>query len=215
MKQLKRGILIAIEGIDGAGKSTLSFNLAKSMVTQGWPVHLTKEPGDTPLGAHLRTILHDKALSKTSKAEYLLFASDRAQHMSAVVLPALKNNQVVISDRMADSSIVYQGFARGLDIDMIKSINAWAMEHYNPDIVFYIHVPPDIACQRLLARNVPLTSFEREPIAFFQKLVHGFETLVNTRDQSHLIDGTQEPEHVTKQALEIVHTWIHNNNLQL
>lgn len=214
MKQLKRGILIAIEGIDGSGKSTLAFNLAKNMVTLGWPVHLTKEPGDTPLGAYLRTILHDESLPKTSKAEYLLFAADRAQHMSTVVLPALGKNYIVISDRLGDSSVVYQGFARGLDIDTIRSINAWAMEHRHPDLILCVHVPAEIACKRLLARNVPLTSFEQESPNFFQKLVDGFTTLAHSKEHAHLIDGTQEPNAVMQQAWEIVYSWIQTNNIQ-
>jgi dTMP kinase len=215
MKQLKRGILIAIEGIDVSGKSTLSLNLAEKLKSQGFPIRLTKEPGDTPLGAHLRTILHDKNISKTSKAEYLLFAADRAQHMNTVVFPTLKQGHIVISDRLGDSSVVYQGFARGLDINMIKLINEWAMEQHEPDLILCVHVSAHIACQRILDRNIPLTSFEQEPSAFFQKLEQGFDTLIKTKKNAHFIDGTQQPEKVTEQALEIVQSWICNNNLLL
>lgn len=215
MKQLKRGILIAIEGIDGSGKSTLSLNLAKNMVTQGWPIQLTKEPGDTPLGSHLRAILHDKTLNKTSKAEYLLFASDRAQHMSTVVLPALNKKKIVISDRLGDSSVVYQGFARGLDVNIIMTINAWAMEQQEPDIILCVKVPAEVAMQRLVARNVPLTSFEQESSHFFQKLIDGFDKVMKVKQHAHFIDGTLPPEIVMNQSLEIIHSWIHNNGLLL
>lgn len=213
MKQLKRGILIAVEGIDGSGKSTLSFNLSKDMTAKGWPVHLTKEPGDTPLGAHLRTLLHDKDIEKTAKAEYLLFASDRAQHMSSVVLPALERNMIVISDRLGDSSVVYQGFARGIDIDMIKCVNRWAMEDREPDLILCVHVPPDVARNRLLQRNMPLTSFEQESSKFFQKVAEGFALLVDTEEHAYPVDGAQEPHIVMQQAWEIIHSWIANNNV--
>ena len=211
MKQLQHGILIAVEGIDGSGKSTLALNIAKALTIQSWPVLLTKEPGDTALGAHIRTILHDSSIPKNPKAEFLLFAADRAQHMSTVVLPALTRNQIVISDRMADSSVVYQGYVRGLDLQMIKVINAWAMEDRQPDIIVYVQISADIAHKRLVARNLPLTSFEQEPKEFFQKAVHGFDMLMKSKQNVFMLDGTQKPEQLSLTATEMILSWIQTN----
>lgn len=213
MKQVQRGVLIAVEGIDGSGKSTLASNITKTLLATSWPVLLTKEPGDSILGAHIRTILHDPTIPKTPKAEFLLFAADRSQHITTVVLPALERKQIVISDRMADSSVVYQGHARGLDIAMIKKINAWAMEECEPDIILYVRVSADIAYERLIKRNVPLTSFEQEPRTFFQHLVEGFDVVLQEKPQAIILDGTQAPEHLTVTATEKILSWIHSNNL--
>ena len=213
MKQLHHGILIAVEGIDGSGKSTLALNIAKALTMQSWQVLLTKEPGDTALGAHIRTILHDSSIPKNPKAEFLLFAADRAQHMSTVVLPALTRNKIVISDRMADSSVVYQGYARGLDIQMIKVINTWAMEEREPDIILYLQVSAEVAYQRVIARNVSLTSFEQEPKEFFQKAVEGFDMLMKSKKNAFILDGTQKPEQLSSTATEMILSWVQTNRL--
>ena len=213
MKQLRKGVLIAIEGIDGSGKSTLASNLEKALTHESWQVLLTREPGDSPLGAHIRTLLHDATISKTPKAEFLLFAADRAQHINTVVLPALARNEIVISDRMADSSVVYQGYARGLDIKMIQGINSWAMEDREPDIIFYIRISADFAYERLIMRNLPLTSFEQESKAFFQRLIEGFDLVMDAKQNAYTLDGTYTPEQLSTQATEIIRSWIYNKKL--
>jgi len=211
MKHLQQGILVAIEGIDGSGKSTLAHHLANALKEQLWPVVLTREPGDSTLGSHIRTILHDPAIAKTAKAEFLLFAADRAQHFQSVVLPSLAKKQIVISDRMADSSVVYQGYARGLDTSFIQRVNAWAMEGREPDIVIYVRVTAETALERRIARNIPFTSFEQESKDFFQRVVDGFDELMHERTNTYILNGTKAPEELTHLAMEIILTWIHNN----
>jgi dTMP kinase len=211
MKHLQQGILVAIEGIDGSGKSTLAHHLAYALKDELWPVVLTREPGDSNLGSHIRTILHDAAIEKNAKAEFLLFAADRAQHFEDVVLPALAKKQIVISDRMADSSVVYQGFARGLDTSIIQRVNSWAMDGREPDIVVYVRVNAETALERRITRNIPLTSFEQESKDFFQKVIDGFDKLMHTKTNAYILDGTKTPEELTHLAMEIILTWIHNN----
>lgn len=138
----------------------------------------------------------------TAKAEYLLFAADRAQHFHDVVLPSLEQHKLVISDRMADSSLVYQGIGRGLGIQEISYSNAWAMNNRMPDIVFFVHVNPDIAHQRLIARNQELTSFEQEDMSFFEKLVDGFKTIFKDRSNVIELDGTCSPEELAKKVTQ-------------
>lgn len=213
MKKLKHGILIALEGIDGSGKSTLARNLHDALSNQELPILLTKEPGATPLGQQLRTILQTQTIAVGSLAEYLLFAADRAQHFHELVIPALQSKKLVLSDRMADSSLVYQGYGRGLDKQMIQSVNTWAMHNKQPDLTLYVRVDLATAQKRLIARKKELTAFEKERTNFMQRLVDGFEKLYKNRDDVIILDGTQTPESVAKQAMEAVNQWLAEKRL--
>src|SRR5690606_13070752 len=135
--------------------------LYNKLAQHGYETILTKEPGDSPLGKTLRAILQEKKVSVCPKAEFLLFAADRAQHFDEVVMPALQQNKIVISDRLADSSLVYQGYGRGLDKTLIEQVNTWAMNNIKPDLTLYITLPPAVAAARL-AQRASLSSFEKE-----------------------------------------------------
>lgn len=195
----KNGILVVIEGIDGSGKTTLMYNLAAQLTAARYCVCTTKEPGDTQLGKQLRTLLQEKPVPVTAKAEYLLFAADRAQHSEEVIKPALARGTIVLCDRMSDSSVVYQGYGRGLSIEMIKSINAWALDDITPTLTFYVRIPHEIAFARLKARG-KLSSFEQEAESFTSKLLDGFETLYASRNDVVKLDGTLTPEALAQQA---------------
>ncbi len=200
MKQLKKGILIAVEGIDGSGKSTLALNLYQELRAAYTAVVLTKEPGDSQLGTTLRSLLQEKPVPVCPKAEYLLFAADRAQHMQEIVVPALKNKAIIISDRMADSSLVYQGYGRGLELAMIEKINYWAMGGIFPDLVFYVSVPLSVALERITLRKKPLSSFEQEQAQFTQTLLTGFQEIFKKRTNVITLDGTLSPQALTHEA---------------
>ena len=202
------GLLIAIEGIDGSGKSTLARNLHTALLGQGLPCMLTKQPGGTPLGTHIRQLLQYRESPITPTAEYLLFAADRAQHMKDVVMPALNQNQLVISDRMGDSSLVYQGYGRGIDINMIQCINRWAMHDRLPDVTVYVRLDPTQARERIIARNMAQTAFEKEPDTFVEKLINGFEALYNGKDNVITIDATLPPHELTQKTITALRPWI-------
>jgi dTMP kinase len=154
-------MLIVIEGIDGSGKSTLAKGLALALKAYGLDVLLTREPGDTRLGKSLRPILQQQPIPISPVAEFLLFAADRAQHFHEVIVPALRANKLVISDRMGDSSLVYQGYGRGIDKEKIKMVNEWAMQYIKPNLILYLRVPLHIAQDRLLQKRNLLTEFEK------------------------------------------------------
>lgn len=202
MKLSNQGILIACEGIDGSGKTTLAHALHQFFSSKNIPVLLTKEPGGTAFGSHLRTLVQNAAIKRCPKAEYLLFAADRAEHFNTVILPALHTHKIVISDRLADSSLVYQGYGRGLDIPTLATINAWAMNNRKPDVTLYVRVSAPCAFERIKARKEHLTAFEQETTEFFNKLVSGFEELYKHRTDVLCIDGTQSKEDVVAQAVE-------------
>jgi dTMP kinase len=194
-------LLLALEGIDGCGKSSLAHFLVEQLKTLNYCVLLTKEPGATPLGIDLRKIVQERTYTLCPKAEFLLFAADRAQHMSEVVEPALANGTLVISDRMADSSMAYQGFGRGLDKEFIAYVNKWAMNNRIPDITMYIKVDYQTALKRLSARNEKLTVFEQEKADFFQRIISGFDTIFHQRSDVIIVDGLQPFEVLSNQVL--------------
>lgn len=198
---MSKGLLITIEGIDGSGKTTLIQNIAKQLELQKIPLVTTKEPGGTQLGQQLRTILQHQPVPVCSKAEFLLFAADRAQHFDQMIVPTLARGIMVLSDRMGDSSIVYQGYGRGLEIPLIKTINAWAMQGIRPDITFYLRIDPQEAERRVMLRNVPLTAFEKEKKTFTQKLVDGFDDLFKNEQHVIILNGTDSIELLTDQAV--------------
>jgi len=205
MKNLSRGFLITLEGIDGSGKSTIAKALADHL-RQKYPVVLTKEPGGTHLGTTLRSLVQDKKIARTAKTEYLLFAADRAQHFHEIVIPALKDCMIVISDRMADSSLAYQGFGRGLDQGMIHHVNHWVMEGRSPDLVLYLRISPSTALDRVHQRNATLTAFEQKD--FMERVYHGFETIFAHRKEVITIDAEKPLETVITHTLALVDEWI-------
>lgn len=213
MQNLKRGILIAIEGIDGAGKTVLTDNLATVLKKEGFPVLATREPGGTALGQQIRTILHNKPKTTDPKAEYLLFAADRAQHFEEFIIPNLEANKLIITDRCGDSSLVYQGFAHDLDLDTIMLVNRWAMNHYEPDLVCYIRVDAKTAQERVKHRGIDISAFEKESESFFTLLVKGFDSIFHERPHVITLDGKQSPETITTQAQEAIVEWITQNSI--
>ncbi len=205
MHSLKQGILIAVEGIDGSGKSTLVKHITEQLSSQ-LPIIATKEPGGTPLGKQLRTLVQERTVPLCSKAEYLLFATDRAQHFDELIIPALANNKIVISDRMADSSLIYQGYGRGLDMNIIKTVNTWAMNAIQPHITLYVRITPNKAYQRLIERNQKLTSFEQEKREFFEQLALGFDTIYTDRPDVVWLDGSKNPTQIAQEAISSILT---------
>lgn len=202
---MNKGLLVVLEGIDGCGKSLLAQNLEQELKNKNIPVVLTKQPGGSQLGVDLRKILQENKNTVCPIAEYLLFAADRAQHIKDVIIPELKNNKIIISDRMADSSLAYQGYGRNLDIEKIKLINNWAMQNIEPDIIFYIKIDINTAKERILKRHEELTSFEKEKETFWQKVITGYEEIFANKKNIITLDGTLSPEKLKQIALEKIY----------
>lgn len=183
---------IALEGLEGCGKSTHALRLATSL-----DAVLTREPGGTRIGALLRGILADTDNTDMNpRTEALLMAADRAQHFADVIRPALGRDQHVVSDRSVYSTLAYQGFGRGLDVATLRDISKWALHGHFPDIVVYISVPTEILNERL-AKRTP-DRFEREGANFFSRVNDGFRTLIHTEGDWIIVDGTQSKEEVEK-----------------
>lgn len=204
MKKIKNGFLCVIEGIDGSGKSTLLQSLVTSLQDQAYDVVKTREPGGTPLGKEVRHWLHHSQTRPIPEAEFLLFAADRAQHIHEVVKPALNDGKIVLSDRMADSSMAYQGYGRGIDRAMITSVNRWVMNGVQPNVIIYVAIDWDTACERLSNGRTELTAFEKEDHDFFMRVSHGFTDIFKYRSQVYTLDGRQTPEVIFEQAHAIL-----------
>jgi dTMP kinase len=185
-------VYIAFEGSEGCGKSTHSRRLAESL-----DAVLTRETGGTPVGERLREILHDVSLTDLdARAEALMIAADRSQHMANVVLPALEHGHHVVSDRSVFSSLAYQGYGRGLNLDEIRKINAWAIRDRWPDLVILLEVPAEELERRLTTRD--LDRFEREDAAFHQRVATGFADFATADpDRWVRVDATLPKDTVT------------------
>lgn len=184
------GRLITFEGIDGCGKTTLAKHLYAALQERAVETILTKEPGGTPLGISLRTILQTQNPKVCDLSEYLLFAADRAQHFATLIIPALQKGCLVLADRLADSSLAYQGYGRGLDLKHIAQVNAWAMQNIEPDLTVYVQIDPDTAMQRITKRNEIITNFEQEKKDFWQRVTTGYQAIFKDRNNVLVIDGT-------------------------
>lgn len=206
MKSEFPGLLCAIEGIDGAGKTTLINNLTKELEKTPASILCSKEPGATELGKMIREFLANRTVPTCLKAECLLFSADRAQHFHDIVIPHLKKGFVVLSDRMADSSLAYQGFLKGLDLDMIKTVNQWCMEGVAPDLVIYLKINHKEALRRIKQERGLMTKFEEEYQNRMHILIQGFEKLFQKRDNVIVIDALESPEQITQKALQAIQT---------
>ena len=182
---------IAFEGIEGCGKSTQASRLARSISAV-----LTRETGGTAIGARVREVLHDPANTNLSPiAEALLIAGDRAQHRAEVLAPALAGGQHVVSDRSVYSSLAYQGYGRGLDLSMLRTVNDWALDGQWPDLVILLDMDHEVAMQRLSSRT--LDRFEQETKEFFARIRLGFRTMAD--DERHrwvVIDATRSTDEI-------------------
>ncbi len=186
-------MLIAFEGGDGAGKSTQIAHLTRWLATRNRDVVVTREPGGTDLGQRVRDLLlHGAAVS--ARAEALLFAADRAQHVDTVIRPALDAGQDVITDRFMDSSIAYQGAGRDLDAAEIKTLSLWATGGLLPDLTILLDLDVDVARAR---RHGLHDRLESEPHAFHERVRAHFLALAQAAPERYLVvDGAATSDQV-------------------
>jgi dTMP kinase len=193
------GRYIAFEGTEGCGKSTHAARLAADLGAV-----LTRETGGTDIGQRIRDILHDTSHTHLAhRAEALLAAADRAQHIAQVVAPALAAGRHVVSDRTVYSTLAYQGYGRGLDLAEVRHINEWAVDGHWPELVLLLDAPPDVLERRMRGRQ--LDRFEQEDPGFHQRVRHGFHTMAAAEpDRWALIDAGQDFEQVATSIRRVV-----------
>lgn len=178
------GRYIAFEGVEGCGKSTHVQRLATHLGAL-----VTREPGGTAIGSTLRAIMANPENTHLSpRAEALMMAADRAQHLSELVVPTLESGRHVVSDRSVYSSLAYQGYGRQLNINDLRQFNDFAIASRWPDLVVYIRIELDVVRRRLAKRETD--RFEREDDQFFQRIIAGFDALASAEpDRWLIVDG--------------------------
>ncbi len=191
------GLFIAMEGGEGAGKSTQSALLVEWLKEQGQQVLLTREPGATDLGKTLRQIVLDPATGDIShRAEALLYAADKAEHVDSVIKPALKAGAVVITDRYVDSALAYQGSGRDLDLSDVERVNRWATDDLRPNLTILLDLPPKSGLDRFTERD----RIEAQSHDFHLRVRQAFLELAATEPQHYLvIDATQDRDEIAAQ----------------
>jgi dTMP kinase len=197
-----RGRLITIEGIDGAGKSTLAHAL-RGALARGRPVELLREPGGVELSERVRELVTDPALRCDPRAEALLYAAARAQLVDERLEPWLEEGTWVLLDRFVDSSLAYQGAGRDLGIDEIAALNAFATGGLTPDRTLLLRIDPGAARARQHGRNDVPDRLEREQDGFFETIAAAYDELA-ARDPQRIcvLDATEPPQSVLAQALD-------------
>lgn len=199
-----KGHFITFEGGDGAGKSTLIENLFSALQDRGCNVIKTRAPGGTHVGQMIRHLLLNAGEPLVPRCELLLFLADRAQQVETVILPALQEGKIVLCDRYNDSTIAYQGVARGLNLDAVEQICRFATTNLEPDLTLYLDLDPEIGLERL-KRTKSKDRIEAEDLDFHQKIREAFLAIARMNPQRfHSIDASLSKEIVLKNALRLI-----------
>lgn len=190
-----KGKFITIEGPDGAGKTTQLKKIEQYLIARERKVLVTREPGGTVLGEKLREMLLNPEMdTPIPEAEALIYAASRSQLMKKVIIPALESGYDVLCDRFVDSSLAYQGWARGLGIQKVLTINQWFINDYWPDLTLLLDIDPSISLKRLKRKKDRL---ERELMEFHKKVREGFIIVQEMfPNRMKIVDASKKPEEV-------------------
>ena len=178
MQIMKKGFFITMEGVDGSGKTTQLQLTARYLLDCGYEVVTTREPGGTKLAERIRNIVLDADAAVNPRTEILLYLAARAEHVEKVIRPALEAGKVVLCDRFADSTLVYQGFVRGIEMDKVKALCELATDALQPELTILLDAAPEALLQRRADRGVK-DRFEQEGLDFQKKVREGFLLLAN------------------------------------
>jgi dTMP kinase len=200
-----RGTLITIEGLDGAGKSTLAAALAAALAQRGVGVELLREPGGVALSERIRELVKDPALAVSARTEALLYAAARAELVHERVTPLLERGAWVLLDRFVDSSLAYQGAGRGLGIEQVRAINLFATGGLAPERTLLLAIAPSTGRARQHTRGGEPDRLERESERFFEAIAAAYEQLAAAEpERVCAIDAEQPPALVLAAALAAV-----------
>lgn len=209
---MNNGRLISFEGLDGAGKSTQMGLLERWLEARGVLYVRTREPGGTPLGLEIRHLLLNRPdLAIIPLAEAFLFQADRAQHFATLVIPALRAGKLVITDRCFDASIAYQGFARGVGVELVEQLSMLATQGYKPDLTILLDLDPsevhrrtDTASDQSGTREKQ-TRFDAEEEAFHTRVQEGFRALARAHpERIKVVDASRSQEEIHQEIVGLV-----------
>lgn len=195
-------MFVTVEGIEGCGKSTLLSGLAERLRSEGREIFVTREPGGTPVGDAIRRIFLEPGLQPTPLTEALLINAARAQHVIDAIEPALRRGALVLCDRFTDSTLAYQGYGRGINLQWLTALCEAATGGVMPGITFILDVPVPISRERVAARKGAIDRMESETDAFHQRARDGFLKLAQSSPRYRVFDATKPPEDLIAQACE-------------
>lgn len=201
-------MFVTFEGLDGSGKSTLARALGDALVSEGYEVVHTREPGGTPVGTQIRELLLNQG-EITNEAELFLFLADRSENIHQLVKPASEAGKIVLCDRHADSTLVYQGYGRGLDLATLRTLNSMATRGRVPDLTFLLDLEVETALKRQLERN----RLGSQPVDFYDRVRAGF--LAEAAREPHrwsVLEATRSTDHLVKLALATVRDRLPHQN---
>jgi dTMP kinase len=191
---------VVVEGIECSGKSTLLASLAERLRAEGHDLLVTREPGGTPLGDAVRAIVLDRTIAAGAVAEALLMNAARAQHVAGAIRPALQAGRTVLCDRYVDSTLAYQGYGRGLDLNVLRAFCDAATGGLAADVTLIVDVPVRVSRERMRKRGVAADRMEAEDDAFHERVRQGYLELAK-RAGAYVLDGTLEGSEVLRHAL--------------
>ncbi len=207
MKKRNSGKLITLEGPEGAGKSTQCATLVRWLREAGYEYAVTREPGGTEVGESIRRILLDPGLDIATGAEILLYAADRAQHVEKVIAPALEKGKIVVCDRYYDSTMAYQGYARGLGPDFVEQVNKLSVGHFVLDLTLIFDCPVDRGIERKVRKG--LDRMEQEDLDFHRRVREGYLKIAEKEpERVKVIDARNDIETVARDAIEAVSAFL-------
>lgn len=205
-----RGKLIVFEGIEGCGKTTqirkIEGWLREKLGADGPEIIVTREPGGTPLGRHLRELLlhYDGKEPLCDRAELLLYEADRVQHVGELILPHLRRGNIILCDRYTDSTVAYQGYGRGLNLEEIHRLNAIATGGLEPDLTLWLEVPVEVGLGRIQTRGKG-DRIEGSDLEFHRRVREGFALLARTHPHRIVaVDGNCDRDRVTQKIRDIL-----------
>jgi dTMP kinase len=204
------GKFITFEGPEGSGKTSVIKAVEKFLTSEGYDILTTREPGGISISEKIRDIILDKENTEMdAHAEALLFAASRSQHFHQKIVPALEAEKIILCDRFIDSSLAYQGYARGLGVDEVYSINAFAIGNKLPDLTIFIDVPPQVGLKRVFSNTRKIDRLDLETLEFHQKVYDGYKALTDRfKNRFIVIDGTNPVETVIEDTIQVIKTLI-------
>lgn len=202
-RKAKKGLFLTFEGGEGTGKTTQIARVAKFFESQGKRVVVTREPGGSHIANQIRSLLLDPKMKGLKPlAELFLYEASRAQHVQDIIVPALNAGKVVICDRFTDSSIVYQGAARGLPAKLVEWLNGIATDGLKPDLTFVLDLDPRIGLARVGSRGI-LDRLEKEALSFHQSVRKGYLKLAKAEPKRfRLIDASKSRDQIHESILQ-------------
>ena len=198
-------MFITFEGTEGSGKSTQIDLLAQFLHSRGYNVIVTREPGGTAIGEQVRLCLHDVNNKKmAAAAEFLLYSASRAQHVEEIIEPAVAEGAIVLSDRYSDSSIAYQGYGRGLDLDALRQITRFATRGLKPDLTFLLEIDASEGLERREVGGAEINRMDLQTASFYERVQKGYEALVAAEPDRWIVISANKPKDMLQNEIRRV-----------